>query len=172
MRRRTLLTAGAAGGTLLAIGGVALVAGRDPLADRERVMAAVVPAILEGALPESAPDRAKAVRRCIDGVGIAVAALPPASRRELDRLFALLASPPGRRLLAGVRVDWPQAPQAEVSAFLEDWRLHRLALLRAGYAALHDLVLGSWYADPAAWSAIGYGGPLALVSEPSQGDPR
>jgi len=60
-------------------------------------MAAVVPAILEGALPESAPDRAKAVRRCIDGVGIAVAALPPASwsalheamgAGELERLEA------------------------------------------------------------------------------------
>lgn len=162
MHRRTLLKAGAAGGALLALGGVALVAGRDPDADRALVMAAVVPAILDGALPEPAAERAAAVRRCVEGVGVAVSQLAPASRHELDRLFALLAAPPGRRLLAGVRADWPQAPRAEVAAFLEDWRLHRLALFRAGYGAMHDLVLGSWYADPASWSAIGYGGPLAL----------
>ncbi len=162
MHRRTLLKAGAVGGVLLAVGGVALVAGRDPVADRERVLAAVVPAILDGALPEPAADRAAATRRCVGGVGIAVSRLAPASQRELDRLFALLASPPGRRLLAGVHVDWPDASRAEVAAFLEDWRLHRVALFRAGYGAMHDLVLGTWYADPANWPAIGYGGPLAL----------
>lgn len=162
MHRRTLLKAGAAGGALLSIGGVALVAGRDPVADRERVMAGLVPAILDGALPESATERAAAVRRCIDGVGIAVAALAPASQRDLARLFALLAAPPGRRLLAGVHADWPDAPRAEVAAFLEGWRLHPVALFRSGYAAMHDLVLGSWYADPGSWPAIGYGGPLAL----------
>jgi hypothetical protein len=162
MDRRTLLKAGAAGGALLAIGGVALVAGRDPDADRARVMGAVVPSILDGALPEPADERAAAVRRCVGGVGVAVSQLAPASRRELARLFALLAAPPGRRLLAGVRADWPDATPAEVAAFLEDWRLHRVALFRAGYGAMHDLVLGSWYADPASWSAIGYGGPLAL----------
>ena len=48
----------------------------------------------------------------------------------------------------------------QVSAFLQDWRLHRLGLLRTAYHALHDLVLGAWYAQPASWEAIGYPGPL------------
>jgi hypothetical protein len=42
MRRRTPLKAGIGDGALLALGGVAIVAGRDPVADRERVMAAVL----------------------------------------------------------------------------------------------------------------------------------
>jgi hypothetical protein len=32
--------------------------------------------------------------------------------------------------------------------------------LRSAYQALHDLVLGAWYANPANWDAIGYPGPL------------
>jgi hypothetical protein len=162
MHRRTLLKAGAAGAALLAIGGVALVAGRDPVADRERVLSAVAPAILDGALPEGVAERAAAVRRCVDDVGRAIGRLAPASQAELARLFALLAAAPGRRLLAGVHEDWPDAAPAEVAAFLDDWRLHRVALFRAGYAAMHDLVLGAWYADPANWPSIGYGGPLSL----------
>ena len=61
-----------------------------------------------------------------------------------------------------MREDWPDAPTAEVAAFLEAWRRHRATLLRSGYAALHDLVLGTWYADRDAWAAIGYPGPPSL----------
>jgi hypothetical protein len=56
--------------------------------------------------------------------------------------------------------DWAQATADEVAAFLQDWRTHRLGLLRTAYGALHDLVLGSWYSDPANWAAIGYPGPI------------
>jgi hypothetical protein len=31
-----------------------------------------------------------------------------------------------------------------------------------GYQAMHDLVLGSWYADASSWDAIGYPGPTKL----------
>ena len=34
----------------------------------------------------------------------------------------------------------------------------RFALLQGAYAALHDLVLGAWYARPEAWPTIGYPG--------------
>jgi hypothetical protein len=62
--------------------------------------------------------------------------------------------------LTGIPHGWPEARDAEVSAWLQDWRTHRLGLLRTAYQALHDLVLGSWYSDPANWAAIGYPGPL------------
>jgi hypothetical protein len=46
-----------------------------------------------------------------------------------------------------------------VADFLQSWRKHRLAMPQTAYLALHDLVLGSWYADPSSWAAIGYPGP-------------
>jgi hypothetical protein len=163
MRRRTLLKAGLAGGALLAAaGGVAIVAGRDARDDRKAVLAAVVPALLDGALPAAVAERDAAVRRCIDGVVAAIAGLAPASQTELEQLFTLLATTPGRRLLAGVPHAWKDADVAMVGAFLQSWRRHRFALFRGAYAALHDLVIGTWYADDAAWPGIGYAGPLPL----------
>ena len=47
-----------------------------------------------------------------------------------------------------------------MSAFLQEWRFHRIDMLQTAYHALHDLIIGSWYADPVTWQAIGYPGPL------------
>jgi hypothetical protein len=162
VKRRTLLKAGVAGGVLLAAGAASVLMGRDPVHDRATVLRAVAPAMLEGALPAEPSARAAAIERSLAGVDAAIASLAPSAQAELGQLFALLASAPGRRVLAGVTDDWERADPAEVSAFLTSWRGHRLALFKTGYLALHDLVLGSWYADDASWAATGYSGPLAL----------
>lgn len=161
--RRTFLKAGLLGGALLAAGGLAaLVAGRDADADRRQVLSAVIPAVLDGALPDEPQARAAAVARCADGVDAAIAGLPPAARQEAAQLFALLAIPPSRYALAGVRSSWDAASQEEAAAFLERWRVHPIALMRSGYGALHDLTLAAWYADESTWESIGYPGPLNL----------
>jgi hypothetical protein len=162
MKRRSLLKAGLAGSALLGVGGAALLVGRDPQRDRALILGAVVPALLDGALPVEPAARTAAIERVVDGVGVAIGLLAPSAQTELERLFTLLALAPGRRLLAGVGSDWPQASIGEVAGFLEGWRVHRSTLFRAGYAAIHDLVLGTWYADESAWSGIGYAGPLSL----------
>lgn len=74
--------------------------------------------------------------------------------------LAAVALAPARRLLTGIAGGWEGARIDGVSAFLQDWRLHRLGLLRSAYHALHDLVLGAWYAQPASWAATGYPGPM------------
>jgi hypothetical protein len=61
--------------------------------------------------------------------------------------------------VARVQRPWGEASEAEVGAFLDGWRGSSLGLLRSGYHALHDLILGAWYADPATWAALGYPGP-------------
>ena len=161
--RRTFLKAGLLGGALLTAGGLAaLLVGRDPLADRRTVLAAVIPAILDGALPEEPQARAAAVTRCAAGVETAIAGLPPAARAEAAQLFTLLAVAPGRVALAGVFSAWERAGTDQVAAFLERWRGHPLALMRSGYQALHDLTLAAWYADESTWASIGYPGPLKL----------
>ncbi len=161
--RRTFLGAGLAGSALLAAGGLAAwLAGRDPARDRNEVLAAVMPALLEGALPEDEPARAQALAHCADAVGAALAGLAPAAQKEAAQLFGLLATAPGRALLAGVAGSWERASPGEVHGFLQRWRVHEWALLRSGYQALHDLVLGAWYAHEAHWQAIGYRGPVRL----------
>ncbi len=120
---------------------------------------AILPAILAGALPQDA-GREAALTRTVDGVHQAILGLPPGTQKEVQDLFGLLALAPARRLLTGIAGGWEGARVDEVSACLEDWRLHRLGLLRSAYHALHDLVLGAWYAQPASWAAIGYPGPL------------
>jgi hypothetical protein len=99
------------------------------------------------------------VAATVERVRIAIAGLPLATQQELQDLFGLLCTAPARRLLAGLP-SWHGATPAQLAGFLDSWRLHRFALLRQAYQGLHALILGSWYADPSSWAAIGYPGPL------------
>lgn len=119
---------------------------------------AIAPALLAGALP--ADGRALAVSACVERVHAAILGLPLSAQKEIQDLFGLLALGPARRFLAGVPGSWAEATPEQLAAFLQDWRTHRFAMLQTAYHALHDLVIGSWYADPSTWAAIGYPGPL------------
>jgi hypothetical protein len=104
--------------------------------------------------------RAAALPGLTDRVHKAILGLPLTAQKEVQDLFGLLAIGPVRRFLAGVPDEWSRAKPEAVAAFLQDWRLHRLKDLQSGYHALHDLVIGSWYADPSTWAGIGYPGPI------------
>lgn len=163
MQRRTLIKTGLAGAALLAAaGGASSWWRQDPVKQQATVLHALIPALLEGALPQSGAARSAAITETAQTVQQAIVRLAPSAQQELAQLFALLASTPGRRLLAGVPVPWEDTSVAQVNAFLQSWRTHRSGLMRSGYGALHDLVLGSWYAEPAHWAAIGYPGPRSL----------
>ncbi|MBI4756663.1 MAG: hypothetical protein HY778_14850 [Betaproteobacteria bacterium] len=132
---------------------------QGPLDERARqIVGALVPVMLAGALPAE-PSRRVTVARVVDGVGEAVAGLGAAAQEELRQLFALLDLAPARVLLCGLWSPWPQAGEQDIARILERWRFSSLGLLRAAYAALHDLVLGAWYAREESWPAIGYPGP-------------
>ena len=168
MRRRTFLTLGVAGATALAAAGWwASLAKRLPREralddDAIRIVAAIVPAMLEGALPRDGGERKAAIARTIADVDRAILGLPPAARTELGQLYSLLAIAPARRAFAGVASPWEEASSAEVSAFLDAWRDSAWALKRSAYDALHQLVFAAWYANQRAWPAIGYPGPPRL----------
>ena len=125
------------------------------------IFAAIVPVMLDGALPEGA-EAASARRDALQSIEATIGGLPPAARDELADLFSLLDFAPTRCLVAGVWSSWTEASTEAIAAFLDRWRTSRLALLRSGYAALHQIVLGAWYAQPRAWPAIGYAGPPSL----------
>jgi hypothetical protein len=166
--RRQFLKFGLAGGLLLAAAGALraqkeyrAAGGADRLevlsaADRE-VLAAIAPAILAGTQAAGA-----SLDAAVGSIDRAVAGLPPHLQSEVKQLLALLASWPGRRLLAGLAAPWAQASVGEVAEFLERWRFSHWVLLQQAYHALHELVLAAWYARPDSWSAIGYPGPPAL----------
>jgi hypothetical protein len=167
--RRTFIFAGV-------LGAAALVATRwlpraSPTSDRvlraldadgEAIVTAILPLMLTGALPQAADDRAAAVHETVAAVDAAIAGLPPHAQRELQQLFTLLALAPARWSLARMTASWPEAPPAAVDAFLSRLKDSRIALLRAAYDALHQLMFAAWYGQPRAWSAIGYDGPAAV----------
>ena len=172
MRRRSFLKLGVLGAGVLAAGGAAyrLVRGSAPpgrfVLDGEAraALAAIVPAMLGSALTRDSTARAVALDGAIAGVDTAICGLPLAAQQEVQDLFGLLALAPARRFVAGVHGGWLDADPAQVAAFLQAWRTHRLATLQTAYLALHDLILGAWYADAAHWAAIGYPGPLPELS--------
>jgi len=172
MSRRTLLKTGVAGGAALLAAHwlytrstVQSVADTRFVAlapDARAIVAAIVPVLLDGALPTGGAAVA-ALDAVVIGVDVAIGGLPPAARKELDQLFSLLAFAPTRSLVAGVWSPWPEASPAAVADFLAQWRDSRLLLLRSAYAALHQLVMAAWYGNERAWPAIGYPGPPSLA---------
>lgn len=152
--RREFLRAGIAGSVLLACAGRAVAAPDEEAA----MLTAVSRAVLAGALPAAADERKAALADTVAGVRKAVAGLSAQAQKEVGELYTLLTLAPGRRLLAGVSAPWAEARDEEVAAFLNNWRFSRFSLLQGAYAALHDLVLGAWYARSENWGNIGYPG--------------
>jgi hypothetical protein len=165
--RRSFLKAGALAALVLAAGGGVYRYTHPPAptgfvldGEARSALYAAVPAILAGVLPTEPSARAQAIAAATERVNQTILGLPLATQQEVQDLFGLLALGPARRLLTGIPHGWAQATDADVNAWLQDWRTHRIALLRTAYQALHDLVLGSWYSDAANWAAIGYPGPM------------
>jgi len=164
--RRTFLAVGGLAALALGAGGAWYRATRIDATHRfaldgeaRAALHAIAPAILDGALAHDPGRRERQLASAIDAVEAAIRGLPQATQHEVQDLFGLLALRPARRLLTGVPTGWESADIRQVSAFLQAWRVHRLELMRSAYGALHDLVLGAWYAQPASWDAIGYPGP-------------
>ena len=126
------------------------------------MLAAIAPVILAGALPSASGAGKPAVDTLLLDIDRTLSGFDPNVQEEVRDLFSLLLLPPARWLLAGVHESWNQADAAAIAAFLEDWRLSRWPMLRSAYQALHSVILAAWYAQPAAWPALGYAGPPQL----------
>lgn len=160
LSRRQFVKAGVAGSALLAFSGWLNAAGPRRLSEAEREMLAAIAAVfLAGALPKDHMERRRIIARTVDGIARAVAGLSAATQKEIGELFGLLVLAPARLIVAGLVRPWREADAADIAAFLQSWRSSRLGLLQSGYAALHDLTFGAWYARDDTWEAIGYPGP-------------
>ncbi|MFO1291608.1 MAG: hypothetical protein U1F07_00870 [Rubrivivax sp.] len=171
MRRRGWLKLGIAGGALLALagGGLALVRpgwaeGRLTPAGRA-LFAAAARAVLDGVLPDralAAAEHERAIAAHLERLEGTIAALPASTQAEIAQLAALLLHPLGRRLIAGLASDWPQAGLPELRKALQGLRDSSFVLEQQAFHALRDLTNGAYFADPATWPAIGYPGPQPI----------
>ena len=173
--RRHFLKTGIAGSILLAIAaGGALLKARGNSLDEpydkclwltrsDRVLlVALVPVMLEGALPSEPAAAKRAIETVITHFDQTVSYFTPATSGEVRQLLSLLEFPLTRVLLAGILTAWEKENTAAIRSFLKRWQTSRLALFRSGYGALHDLICGAWYANPQSWPRIHYPGPPHL----------
>lgn len=173
--RRHFLKTGIAGSVLLAmVGSNTLLTARSNASDKpcdtclwltqpDRVLlAALVPVMLEGALPSEPVEAKRAIKSVIKNFDQTVSYFTPAIRREIRQLLALLEFPLTRVLLTGALTAWEKEDTSTIRSFLKRWQTSRLALFRSGYGALHDLICGAWYANPRSWPRIHYPGPPRL----------
>ena len=104
------------------------------------------------------------IAQTIDNIDQAFARSPKRTQNEIRELFDLLGSVFGRFILGGMWLNWQKSDQAQVSAFLSDWREHHLSLIQEAYIGLRLLITGSVYSEPVHWDAIGYPGPPRLFN--------
>ena len=168
MQRRTLFKLGVASAAVLAVGGgiAALVQaglqnGKLSETGRE-VFRAVGRAVLQGSLPADDAARQLALDGLLGRIDELTLALPPHAQDELSQLLSLLASAPGRHLMAGLRQAWPVASDADIQQALQGMRLSALALRQQAYAALHDITAAAYFTDASTWPQLGYPGPPIL----------
>ena len=168
MQRRTLLRLGVASAAVLGIvGGAAalmqagLNQGRLSASGRD-VFRAVGRAVLDASLPAERLARQAALDGLLDRVDQLTLALPPHAQSELSQLLALLASTPGRRVLAGLGQPWTSATELDVQQALQGMRMSGLALRQQAYAALHDITAAAYFSDASTWPQLGYPGPSPI----------
>lgn len=168
MERRTLLKIGAISTVvLIAAGGATAlllpgVQGGKLTSAGQDIFGSVARAILNGTLPDAPQARQKAVTGLLTRIDGLVQAFPPHVQAELSQLLGLLATGMGRRTLAGLPADWPNASVAEVQQALQSMRLSRLALRQQSYHALHDIVGAAYFSDDSTWTVLGYPGPVNI----------
>jgi hypothetical protein len=129
-----------------------------------RMVAALVPVVLAGALPEDTAARSRAVRETVEAFDRAVSGLTPSVQEEVGQLFSFLAFAPTRIGFARLWVPVEEATPNDLTAFLARWRSSRFDLQRSSYNALTQLIQAAWYGNAASWTAIGYPGPPAMQS--------
>jgi hypothetical protein len=169
MQKRTLLKVGLAAGALFAIAGGTLALlqparreGRfgDPA---QAMLAAVARAVLGELLPQGAA-QAAALQGLVKRLEETVASMPPAMQGEVDELFTIAASAPGRVGLIGLGTAWQEASIGQVTDALQALRFSSLAMRQQAYHALRDLTNAAWFADASSWAMVGYPGPRPVPS--------
>lgn len=167
MHRRTVLTIGVFSSLGLLVGGAAVVRSVPPVwvdgklnTPAAEVVWAVAKVVLEGQWVEHDAGKRRATH--IEAFEAVMQGFPEHVQQELSQLFRVLAHSMGRRAIADLSVDWPQASMNELQHALRTMRMSSWSLRQQAYHALRDLTNAAHYADERTWSLTGYPGPRSL----------
>ena len=130
--------------------------------DHAGMLRVVAAAVLGPALPVDAASRDAELTRVVAAAGTLIDNLPPSTRSEVGDLFGLLALKPTRMIL-GFSGNWEMSEAPAVAQSLLALRDSSIGLKQQTYFALHDMVLGGFYAEPKTWFSTGYPGPPKLA---------
>lgn len=125
------------------------------------VLTALVPVVMAGVVAGGREGVAQ-VAATVREFDAFLATTSRPGQKQLLQLFDLLSMPLTRYTVAGLSEDWPEARSAAIEAFLLRWRDSRFELLRGGYVALTQLIVMSWYLQPAHQAALGYVAPRVV----------
>ena len=125
-------------------------------------VAALVPVVLDGALPGDEAERRRAGSEIVEAFDRAVSGLSISVQKEVDELFSLLRFPPARLMFTGLWAPLEESNPQDIAAFLTRWRHSRFDIQRAGYQAITQLLQAAWYGNSASWAVIGYPGAPQL----------
>lgn len=167
MKRRTFLTGAFAGTAVLALG-VNLYPS-DPItigsdAQYRVLFSVLIPALLDGALPDVASQRRLAIDTTLDAIQVSISVLPVDQQAELMELLALLESRLGLLILTSSMTPLMMRSSADLTKMLDAWRFHYLDMVQTAYLGLRELILASYYATPAHWGKLGYAKPTFLLN--------
>ncbi|GLS83351.1 TAT leader-containing periplasmic protein [Paraferrimonas haliotis] len=163
MRRRTFLTIGIASTAAMAFG-VKLYSDKafdDSNYDEHHrvLLAALVPVLLDGILPEVTQPRQRAINRCIDNCLTTISLLPEHQAEQMQELLQSLEAQFGNLLLVGSITPLALQSPAQIQQVLESWRNSFIEMLQQAYLGLRNLIIASYYSDPDVWPTLGYHKP-------------
>jgi hypothetical protein len=167
MKRRTFLTGAFAGTAALALGVNLYLPNITTSPDdiHHRVLFSVlIPAFLDGALPEVPSHREIAMNRTLDAISQSITHLAPDQQQELMELLELLEGRLGLLLLSGSMTPLLMRDPQQLVEMLEFWRYNYLDMLKTAYGGLRELIMASYYACPEHWGNLRYEKPTFLVN--------
>ena len=122
-------------------------------------LAALIPVLFDGALPEDEQARTERIVETIAGVKRALQKLPPHLLDELNDLFGLLTSRLANLIYAGSFAQLQDVSFEQRNALLNGWAQSYIGLLNTAYEGLKELVFAAFYGNPANWHVMQYQKP-------------
>lgn len=131
-----------------------------PQADnRTLVLAAILPALLYGALPDDPQEARSALERTGQAVQDFMHFLPLRQQQQLDQLFNLMAHRFSRLGLTGLWLNLEELTLQQRVLILQRWRDSYLLILQQAYHGLRELLYGAFYGQPEHWHKLAYIAP-------------
>lgn len=143
-----------------------LVAGLQHLdAGQQQMLGCIADAVLDGALPEDAAQRAQWLGRIVQNIDASIGCLPLELQIDTKKLLSMLAFAPTRLLVIGQWGGWASTTRASVGATLKSLSESTNPTRRIVYRVVRDLSVAGFYGDRRSWELIGYPGPVVNRAE-------